>query len=102
MVVPMTAIFQVVMLSASLKSRRARPCASVSSEGCQTRVSGKYSRSRGVGGLAGWGFLVWLVAIITVNFKIIGDRSADHCALLLKDSFTIGGNSDCFGAPADI
>src|SRR5947209_20289697 len=44
----MTAIFQVVMLSASLKRSSARPSESVSSEGCQTRVSGKYSRKRGV------------------------------------------------------
>src|SRR5215467_10727958 len=45
---PMTASFQVVMLSASLKLICARPCLSVSMEGCQSNVSGKYSRSRGV------------------------------------------------------
>src|ERR1043165_7873114 len=43
-----TASFQVVILSASLKLICARPCLSVSTEGGQTRVSGKYSRSRGV------------------------------------------------------
>src|SRR5258708_2368099 len=40
--------FQVVMLSASLKLRCARPRASVSTDGCQSSVSGKYSRKRGV------------------------------------------------------
>src|SRR6185369_919752 len=47
-VVPITDIFQVVMLSASLNLSCARPCLSVSSDGCQTSVSGKYSRRRGV------------------------------------------------------
>src|SRR4030095_6675113 len=47
-VVPITDIFQVVMLSASLNFNCARPCLSVSSDGCQTSVSGKYSRRRGV------------------------------------------------------
>src|SRR6185503_5925804 len=44
----MTTIFQVVMLSASLKLICARPSLSVSIEGCQSSVSGKYSRRRGV------------------------------------------------------
>src|SRR5436305_11354289 len=45
---PMMLSFHVVMLSASLKRSSARPCASVSSDGCQRSVSGKYSRKRGV------------------------------------------------------
>src|SRR5215212_11331896 len=44
----MTDIFHVVMLSASLKRNSARPSRSVSTAGCQTRVSGNNSRSRGV------------------------------------------------------
>src|SRR5262249_61352595 len=45
---PTTDIFQVVMLSASLNFKCARPCLSVSIWGCQSSVSGKYSRKRGV------------------------------------------------------
>src|SRR5260370_21916099 len=45
---PISDIFHVVMLSASLNFSCARPCLSVSSDGCHTSVSGKYSRRRGV------------------------------------------------------
>src|SRR5262249_61284222 len=45
---PTTDIFHVVMLSASLNFKCARPCLSVSIWGCQSSVSGKYSRKRGV------------------------------------------------------
>src|SRR5712664_2931688 len=45
---PITDIFHVVMLSASLNFSCARPCLSVSSDDCHTSVSGKYSRRRGV------------------------------------------------------
>src|SRR6185295_6514746 len=45
--------FQVVMLSASLNFNWARPWLSVSKAGCQTSVSGKYSRRRGVDNCSG-------------------------------------------------
>src|SRR5215470_13340017 len=44
----MTAIRQVVMESATLNFKDALPCASVTSAGCQTSVSGKSCLSRGV------------------------------------------------------
>src|SRR5437763_1028533 len=76
---PMTDIFQVVMLSASLNFSCARPCLSVSRDGCQTRVSGKYSRRRGVEDCCGPpGFVLTLPPLSSVKFlPVRGNSTTD-------------------------